>query len=176
MNVNNNEYSGKPKITWTAVNAADKYYVYRATSKNGTYSYLGSTVNTHYTNTSAEAGKTYYYKVKAVNVDNEYGNSALSNSCYVTCDLARPTNVQVTLSNDKPKVTWNKVEGATKYEVYRKVGENGTYKKFYTTVYTSFTNTGATVGTKYYYKVVAVCGSNSYGNSAYSNAVSITSK
>ena len=176
VKVSNVASSGKPKVTWNAVTGANKYYVYRSTSKDGTYSYLGSTTNTYYNNTGAVAGTCYYYKVKAVMTSNENATSAQSSYCYITCDLAKPTNVKITLSNNKPKITWNAVSGASKYEVYRKVGDSGTYTKFYTTTSTSFTNTGATKGTKYYYKIVAVCGTTSYGNSAYSSEVSITSK
>ena len=176
VKVTNDSSSGKPRVTWLGVEGADKYYVYRATSSSGEYTYMYSTTNTSYTNTSAVAGKTYYYKVMAVDANNKYANSALSDRTYITCDLASPKNVKITLSNNKPKVTWSKVDGATSYAIYRKVGTNGTYSKYYTTSYTSFTNSGATKGTKYYYKVVAICGSNSYGNSAYSSAVSITSK
>ena len=114
--------------------------------------------------------------MKAVHPTNEYAYSAQRDYTYITCDLAQPTNVKITLSNNKPKITWDSVSGASKYEVYRKVGDSGTYAKFYTTTNTNFINTGATSGTKYYYKIVAVCGTTSYGNSAYSSEVSITSK
>ena len=58
--------------------AADKYEVYRATSKTGTYSLLTTTTSTAVTNTKATAGKTYYYKVKAVDADKSAANSAYS--------------------------------------------------------------------------------------------------
>lgn len=57
---------GDPKLSWAKVTGATKYEAYRATSKSGTYSKLTTTSKTSYTNTSAKAGKTYYYKVKAV--------------------------------------------------------------------------------------------------------------
>ena len=154
---------------------ANKYYVYRATSKEGTYSYLGSTTNTYYTNTGAVAGTCYYYKVKAVMTSNENATSAQSSYNYITCDLPQPV-VKISLSNGKPKISWTAVSGAEKYEVYRKIGNNGTYSKYYTTNSTSMTNTSATAGTTYYFKVIAVCKTSSYGNSVYSNEVSITSK
>lgn len=167
--------SGKPKITWSAVDGASKYYIYRADYSNGTYKYMYSTTNTNYTNTSATPGNTYYYKVVAVCDSSEYGNSAKSSYGYVTCDLAKP-NIKITLSDNKPKISWSAVNGADRYEVYRKVGENGTYSKYYTTVYTNFTNSSAAKGITYYYKVVAVCDKTKYANSAYSNEVKVTSK
>ena len=137
--------------------------------------YLGSTTNTYYTNTGAVAGNTYYYKVKAVYTSNENANSAQSSSCYVTCDLAQPVVSIELASSGKPKVSWKTVEGASEYQVYRKVGEAGTYSKYYTTTSTSMINTSAEAGVKYYYKVIAVCPTTTYGNSAYSNEVSMVS-
>ena len=56
------------KISWNKVSNASGYYIYRSTSKSGTYSKVatvskGSTVS--YTNKSLTKGKTYYYKVVA---------------------------------------------------------------------------------------------------------------
>ena len=65
--------SGKPYLKWNAVEGASKYTIYRATSQNGTYSRMYTTVYTSYTNTSAEAGKTYYYKVCAVGANGSEG-------------------------------------------------------------------------------------------------------
>ena len=177
VKVNNVAPSGKPKVTWTAVSGASKYYVYRATSKDGTYSYLGSTANTHYTNTGAVAGNTYYYKVKAIHPTNEYAYSAQSNYCYTTCDLPAPTNVKITLSSSgKPKVTWTSVDGASKYYVYRATSKDGTYSYLGSTTNTNYTNTGAVSGKTYYYKVKAVHPTNEYAYSAQSSCVYITSK
>ena len=75
--------SGKPKVTWAKISGADKYYVYRATTKNGTYKKIVTTKKLYYTNTSAKKGKTYYYKVKAVSTSNSNANSALS--AYKSC-------------------------------------------------------------------------------------------
>ena len=71
--------NGDPRLTWSAVSGADKYIIYRATSKDGTYTKMYTTSNKSYTNTSAKAGKTYYYKVIAVSNMSQYANSAYSN-------------------------------------------------------------------------------------------------
>lgn len=167
--------SGKPKVTWDKVEGADKYYIYRANTSTGTYTYMYSTTNTSYTNTSAKAGYTYYYKIMAVDADNSYCNSARSNYCYMTCDLPQP-KISISSSSGKPMIKWSKIDGASKYEIYRKVGADGTYSKYYTTTYNSFTNTSATSGKTYYYKIKAVSARTSYANSAYSNVVYMTSK
>ena len=44
--------------------------------------------------------------------------------------LSSPTNVKAKKkSNKKAKVTWKKVDGATKYTVYRATSKNGKYKQ-----------------------------------------------
>ena len=70
--------NGDPKLTWNAVTGASQYEVYRATSKNGSYTKMFTTSNLSYTNTSAKAGTTYYYKVKAVSKVKSTANSAFS--------------------------------------------------------------------------------------------------
>ena len=44
-------------------------YTSRSGSKDGTYSFLDSTANLNYTDSKANAGTTYYYKVKALATD-----------------------------------------------------------------------------------------------------------
>ena len=76
---------------------------------------------------------------------------------------------------ESPKVSWKKVEGATKYEVYRATSKSGTYSKVKTTTSLNWKDTAAKSGKTYYYKVVAVA-SKTAANSAYSGVVSIKSK
>jgi fibronectin type 3 domain-containing protein len=165
--------SGKPSLTWKAVEGAVKYEVYRATSKSGTYTKMYTTTGTSYINSTAKPGTTYYYKVRALGTT-EYANSAYSTIKSITCDCAAPV-VSITVKADcgKPSLTWKAVEGAVKYEVYRATSKSGTYTKMYTTTGTSYVNSTAKPGTTYYYKVRAL-GTTEYANSAYSTIKSIT--
>ena len=168
--------SGKPMLTWNAVSGAASYKVYRATAKNGTYSLLGSVTVTSYTNTGAKDGVTYYYKVTAVNDSGEsaYSNIVSGQNKAVTPKPAAPVvKIGNSASSGKPMLTWNAVSGATSYKVYRATSQNGTYSLLGTVTTTSYINTGAKDGVTYYYKVTAV---NDSGESAYSNIVSGQSK
>ena len=172
VKIGNSASSGKPMLTWNAVPGATSYKVYRATSQNGTYSLLGAVTATSYTNTGAKAGTTYYYKVKAVNSAGEsaYSNIVSGQSKAVTPKPSAPVvKIGNSAASGKPMLTWNAVSGATSYKVYRATAQNGTYSLLGTVTATSYTNTGAKAGTTYYYKVKAV---NSAGESAYSNVVS----
>ena len=167
--------SGKPTLKWNAVDGATKYEIWRATSSNGEYVKYYTTTKTSYTNTSAVAGNTYYYKVKAICDKSSYGDSAFSAVKYITCDCAQPV-VSITTSSGHPKLSWKAVDGADKYVIYRATSSNGTFNKYDTTSKTTYTNTSATAGTTYYYKVVAVSDNSTYADSAYSTVVSIKAK
>ena len=64
-------------------------------------------------------------------------------------------------------VSWNSVEGATKYYVYRSTKKSSGYKKVATVEEESYTDTKAKKGTTYYYKVVAVSENATSAQSAY---------
>ena len=69
--------SNKPKVSWDKVSGAVEYKVYRATSKDGSYSLVKTTTSLNWKDTTAASGKTYYYKVVAV-ADHSSANSAYS--------------------------------------------------------------------------------------------------
>ena len=162
--------SGQPKLTWNAVSGATSYRVFRSESRGTGYSLLGTTTATSYTNTGAAVGKTYYYRVKAVN---SVGTSGYSNIVSGKAKAAAPAAPSVTIGNSstgKPQLTWKAVSGAVKYEVYRSTRQNSGYSLLGTTTSTSYVNTGASTGTTYYYRVKAV--SRNGMASGYSNIVS----
>lgn len=171
VNISIYRVNGKPQLKWKAVSGATKYWIYRSTD-GVNFKYFDSTTKTSYTNSGAASGTKYYYRVKAVAVVNGKNvASAYSNSKNLMTSLAKPS-VSITTSNGKPKITWKAVTGADKYYIYRSTdGKNFSY--WDATANLSYTNLSAKKNTKYYYKVKAVCASNSYANSAQSAAVSI---
>ena len=70
--------SGDPRLAWSTVSGASRYEVYRATSSGGTYKKIATTTAKTYTDKSAKAGRTYYYKVKAVSKVKTAANSSYS--------------------------------------------------------------------------------------------------
>ena len=56
------------KVTWKKVDGAKSYKLYRATKKSGKYTLVKKNITkTSYLNKNLKKGKTYYYKVTAVN-------------------------------------------------------------------------------------------------------------
>ena len=85
---------------------------------------------------------------------------------------ATPSNVSASAaSSSSITVSWSSVTGATGYKVYRSTSSSGTYSSVGDVPTTSYTNTGLTAGTTYYYKVSAY---NSAGESAQSSYASAT--
>ena len=165
--------SGKPYIYWSAVDGANRYYVYRSTTKDGTYSFLGSTAKLNYTDSKANAGTTYYYKVKALAADGT--DSSLSAAVTITCRCARPVvKPSYVGASGKPYIYWSAVDGAGKYYVYRSTSKNGTYEYIGYTTKTNYTDSKAVAGTTYYYKVKGISSVKSTANSALSAAVTVT--
>ena len=174
VTIGNSSASGKPQLTWAAVDGAAKYEIYRSTQQSTGFTLLGTTTSTSYVNTGAAVGKTYYYKVRALNVDGAAGaySSTVSGAAKAVAPAA-PTVTMTYSDNGKPKLTWSAVSGAASYRVYRSESRGTGYSLLGTTTSTSYVNTGAAVGKTYYYRVKAV---NSAGTSAYSNIVSGTAR
>ena len=175
VTIGNSSASGKPQLTWAAVDGAAKYEIYRSTQQSTGYSLLGTTTSTSYVNTGAAAGITYYYKVCAVN---SAGTSAYSNIVSGRAKAAIPAAPRVTIGNSsasgKPQLTWAAVDGAAKYEIYRSTQQSTGFTLLGTTTSTNYVNTGAAVGTTYYYKVRALNVDGAAG--AYSSTVSGAAK
>ena len=179
VKASNDAETGKVVLTWKPVEGAAKYEVYRSGTKNGTYKLYCTTSNTKYTNSTANAGYTYYYKVKAISAVLPEGNSAFSTVVSRTCDCAMPSFKVLSYDDDGSPIyeisnnsngnsifVWNKVSGAASYKIYRSGYQNGTYKLIGETKSNTFTDKTASAGYYYYYKIVAVSSRSSYADSA----------
>ncbi|MDR2394613.1 MAG: fibronectin type III domain-containing protein [Treponema sp.] len=80
--------------------------------------------------------------------------------------LSAPTDVEAKAeSSNSISVSWNSVSGASYYKIYRSGYSSGSYQLLDESTSTSFTDTGVSSNTTYYYKVSAV---NNAGESAQS--------
>ena len=161
-------------LSWTASAGATSYNVYRGTTAGGesTTAVATGQTGTTYTNTGLTNGTTYYFKVKAVN---SVGTSGYSNEASATPVVAAPgapSGLSATAGNTQATLNWTAGSGATSYNIYRGTTAGGESTTAIATgqTGTSYTNTGLTNGTTYYYKVKSV---NAGGTSAYSNEASV---
>ncbi len=101
-------------------------------------------------------------------MDKVSGNVTL----YAKWGSTTPTGVlAASASYSSVKVSWTAVPGATGYQVYRATSSTGAYALAGTVTSSSFTNTGLTAGTTYYYKVRSYAGTTKV-YSAFSSVVS----
>ena len=151
--------SGQPVVSWTKVNGAAQYEVYRsATGKANSFSIIRRTSALTYTDVNAAAGNTYYYVVRAINGSVKSAFCAAQSIQYAITSLNAPTMTLTSAASGQPVVSWRKVNGAAQYEVYRSTnGKNFSIVR--RTAALSYTDTSAAAGTTYYYQVRAINGS-----------------
>jgi len=165
--------TGKPKISWNKIKGADRYRVYSSSTRNGTYKRIYTTSKLSYTHTKAVASKCYYYKVQAISDSKPEINSKKSAWKSKVCDFKRPVCTVELNKNGKPKLTWKAIKYADKYQIYRSLKKNGTYKKIATVKGTTYTHKKAYYHKTYYYKITAIDNKVKYATSAKSKACSV---
>ena len=116
-------FNYKVRVLWQAVTAAASYEIWRSADSSvanavriGTETILG------YDDTTASAGKIYYYWIRAL--DSQGYASPYSDSDSGSLQLATPANVSAT-QGTRPysvRISWSAVENATSYEVVRSSG------------------------------------------------------
>ncbi|MCM3039146.1 glycoside hydrolase family 6 protein [Paenibacillus motobuensis] len=156
-------------LSWAAASGATGYNVKRATTSGGPYTTVASGVTaTSYTDAGLTNGTPYYYVVSAVNSAGESVNSTQVTATpqATTTVPAAPAGLTATAGNAQVTLNWAATNGATGYNVKRATTSGGPYTTVASGVTaTSYTNTGLTNGTPYYYVVSAVNSAGEGGNS-----------
>jgi len=169
-------------ISWPMVSGALQYYVYRSEISDGAYTQIGVTVPTDtgvcsFTAIGLSSGTTYYFRVSSYNAK---GESPQSQYVTATTAIGAPTDVTATaVSSSSIKISWTAVTKATGYYVYQSESANGTYTKLTTSSIStedngrSYTVTGLTANTTYYFKVSAYDSAGETAQSAYAYATTL---
>ena len=176
--------NGQVVLSWTAPTGnpvPESYNIYYSsnsgvTPETGTKVSAGSTNS--YTQTGLTNGTTYYFVVTAVY---GAGESAASNQASATPAApvvipSAPTNLAATAGNAQVALTWTASAGATSYNLYWSTSSgvtpaNGT--KISNISSASYTQTGLTNGTTYYYVVTAVDSAGESGASSQASATPV---
>lgn len=168
------------KLTWTAPKGANYYYIYRYSSSKGKYVKVASTSARTYTFKGLSAGKTYGYIIySAVLKDGkELSRGDKSAAFKFATAPTKVTSLKSTaVSSTKATLSWNKVSGATSYQVYCYSSKSGKYVLSGTTTKTTYTVTGLSSKTSYKIKVRAIRTVNSKNNAGeFSAAISVKTK
>lgn len=162
-------------LSWTDNSTNETgFKVDRKTGASGAYSQVATvgagTVT--YSDTGLSEGKTYYYRVSAYNAE---GDSPESDEVYAVTILGAPGGLTASaVSYTQINLSWTDNSGAeSSFIISRAAVTGGPYTEIGTVGagVTTYSDTGLTFGTTYYYRVQAV---NDETASAYSNEASAT--
>jgi fibronectin type 3 domain-containing protein len=180
-------HSDRVRVTWPAVAGATSYEVQRADSEGGPYTLRATVPGASYDDTGVTVGTTYWYRVRPCNAA---GCSAVSVPDAGFAQVGggggggggggmpalpgQPGNVVATdgTHNDRIRVTWSSVSGATRYEVWRATTDTGVATQVAETTGTSFDDTAAVpLCERRWYEVracnISGCGPFSVGDRGY---------
>ncbi|MGN1443739.1 MAG: fibronectin type III domain-containing protein [Acutalibacteraceae bacterium] len=151
-------------LSWSGVSNADGYEVYVASGSS--WKKLATTSSKTYTHTNLKLNTTYKYRVRAYDkgiFKTTYGDYSATVSAKTALEAVSGGKVSSATATGF-KLSWNKVAGATGYQIYLYSGGKWVYKLKTTT--NSKTITGAKLGVTYQYRVRAyrtVSNTNYYG-------------
>ncbi len=161
-------------LSWSKVDGASKYRLYRADTKNGKKKLLKETKSLKLTDKTAATGEDYYYFVKAYNSKaKKWSGYSAAEYVSVKKSEAATSVSKVTKNGNNVKLSWKSVEGGDKYRVYRSETKGGKKTELATTSNLSYTDKKAKSGKTYYY-YIKVYDSATKKWSTYSNAKKVT--
>lgn len=144
-------------LNWVPVSGATSYSLYRTTTSGSAYALVYSGDAASYTDTDLVTGTTYYY---VVTYTDDLGTSVNSRELKVsTVAVTVPAPSQISVENSYAnaiQLHWNSVVGADSFNLYRSGSPDGTYTLVTNTTGDTYTDTGLTAGTTYYYELSSV--------------------
>ena len=144
-------------LTWTAVDGATRYIVYRKSSDSEWKKILTLGKDARSYTSKDMKPNTYQYMVKAARYDSvervQTNGSNVVEGIVGAAEM-KPTNTKVEVVDGSVVLTWDKVAGMTNYEIYRSK-DGGAYRHVKTTNATTLTNTTLKAGSTYSYKIRA---------------------
>lgn len=152
------------KVTWTKVEDATGYEIYRSAKKSSRYQLVKTVGQNTFSITdktkNLTAGKKYYYKVRPIREEageTLYGSYSAPQVIVYSLPAVNFTSVKPGAGGTL-QLKWKKVKKADGYEIRRSTTENGKYKKYKTVssgTAQKYTLTAAESNGSYFYKIRA---------------------
>lgn len=148
-------------VSWKKVSGVTGYTVYRAASATGKYKKVKAVKGTSLTDTGLKLGKTYYYKVRAYKTLDKKNYYSKYSAAVKGVPMLAKTKLTLSRSGSSAvQLKWKTVNDAKGYEIYRAASYNGQYSKIKILngeKQSSWKDTSAKKGQKYYYKIRSYC-------------------
>ncbi len=147
-------------LTWNASTTSDfaYYKVYRSPTSSLFYSFYGKTVNTEFEDLINDNGKTYYYRVVAVDVDGLESKQEGTVTGMTLSALGSPIVSAVKHDGSSISISWGGDENAVKYTITKEFEMAGkTQKQSFTGIFESnFIDQDTLPGVEYKYHIIAI--------------------
>ncbi len=145
--------AGGVKLTWDAVDGADRYFAWRRNATNTAWIELGTFTGTTLTDTAARVGVAETYAVRAYQGTKESSYRTVKGTALLGVPQVKATGV-----SGGVKLTWDAITGADRYVAWRRNETNTAWIELGTFTGTTFTDTAARVGIAETYAVRAYQG------------------
>ena len=151
--------AGQIVLSWTAATDADSYHLIVWTDAQNAWVRIGDpliSTTTSYTHTALTADQSYYYRISAVihDIGGEW-----SNSISAVTSTSSTLGLTATAAAGQVELTWTAATGADSYQLIMWTEGQAGWVRIgdpLTSGTTSYTHSGPTAGSSYYYRVRAV--------------------
>ena len=103
-------------LSWNAVANATGYQIYRSNASENKYTLIGTSATPSFVSDKLSSGKSYNYKVCAFSINESY-TGGYSNVVDTSTNPAK-VSLKFKTGEQKIRLTWTGVTGATAYDVY----------------------------------------------------------
>lgn len=156
------ENSTSISLTWKKVSGVTGYQIYRSTRKNSGFQKVATVKEAGtvtYKDTGLDAGKTYYYKVRAYKSGSQKTGVASYSAVQKTWTLKKAVITAASgTAGERVTLSWDKVSNASGYSIYRSTQSGKGYKKIgdVSSANTlTYTDKSVEEGNVYYYRIAA---------------------
>lgn len=145
------------RVDWSTVNGAESYKVYRVEAGKTNWAVIGTTTENSFVDKNADFGVYYKYTVSAVadSCESVYNTTGVEGMYFGTIK-----SISASAIKNGAVITWEALEKADSYEVYRKTADDTSWKKLAKVASNQYTDTSMASGVVYEYKVKAYNGNN----------------
>lgn len=138
------------KLSWNKTTGAKGYDIYKYNYKTKKYSKIKTTSSTSYTVKKLSAGTKYKFAIKAYkHIKGKKFCSTKYTTKEIVTAISTVSGLKAKTYSNSSKLSWNKISGASGYEVYIYNYSKKSYKKVGTTKGTSYTFNDLNDGQKY---------------------------
>ncbi len=144
------------RVVWTDTQGADSYKLYRREENVSSWTLINDALTTNeFVDNTITKGKVYYYTVSATNA---YGSTEMDATGLAGMNFGNIESINAVPTETGAYITWSALNGAEKYEVYRKLATSSSWQLLKTVTTCNYTDNSMVSGVDYNYKVRAIKG------------------